>query len=97
MIGSNRFRTILPSSIRRELRSRSLRTREGFRIHSSSFRRSTCGCKLKNPGGDEADYQVIEAYGKGLGEKKWKPIEAKLKEGRLIAAVVTKRADVQSG
>jgi hypothetical protein len=26
---------------------------------------------------------VIEAYGKGLGEKKWKPIEAKLKEGKL--------------
>ena len=26
---------------------------------------------------------MIEAYGKGLGEKKWKPIEAKLKEGQL--------------
>lgn len=24
---------------------------------------------------------VLEAYGKGLGEKKWGPIEAKLKEG----------------
>jgi TP53 regulating kinase-like protein len=25
--------------------------------------------------------QVLEAYGQGLGEKKWKPIEQKLKEG----------------
>jgi hypothetical protein len=34
----------------------------------------------------EADDKVLEAYGKGLGEKKWKPIEAKLKEGKLIDA-----------
>jgi len=40
---------------------------------------------------------VIDAYGKGLGEKKWKPIEAKLKEGKLVVAVVPERADVQSG
>lgn len=27
--------------------------------------------------------QVLEAYGAGMGEKKWKPIETKLKEVRL--------------
>jgi TP53 regulating kinase-like protein len=26
---------------------------------------------------------VLEAYAEGLGEKKWKPIETKLKEGEL--------------
>jgi hypothetical protein len=36
---------------------------------------------------------VIEAYGQGLGKKKWKPIEAKLKEGRPMFAVAIKRAD----
>jgi hypothetical protein len=36
---------------------------------------------------------VIEAYGKGFGEKKWKPIEAKLKEGKLVFAFITEVAD----
>jgi hypothetical protein len=55
MEGPNRFRALLPSSIRRELRSRSLCPREGFRIHPPSFRRSTCGGKLTSPEKDKAD------------------------------------------
>ena len=31
--------------------------------------------------------QVLDAYAKGLGEKRWKPIEIKLKEGKLISLV----------
>jgi TP53 regulating kinase-like protein len=31
----------------------------------------------------DADAQVLEAYAKSLGEKKWKPVESKLKEGKL--------------
>lgn len=31
--------------------------------------------------GCQADLQVLEAYAKGLGEKKWKLIDNKLKEG----------------
>jgi hypothetical protein len=32
------------------------------------------------------DVQVLEAYSQGLGEKKWKPIEQKLKEGESHAS-----------
>jgi hypothetical protein len=31
--------------------------------------------------------QVLEAYAAGLGEKKWNPIEQKLKEGELLLYV----------
>jgi hypothetical protein len=38
--------------------------------------------------------QVLEAYGKGLGEKKWKAVEAKLKEGESVSGgEVCKEAD----
>jgi hypothetical protein len=30
-----------------------------------------------------AHTQVLKAYAKCLGEKKWKPVESKLKEGKL--------------
>jgi hypothetical protein len=55
MTGPNRFRTLLTSPIRRELRSGSLRPREGFRIHPPSFRGITCRGKLATPGKDKAD------------------------------------------
>jgi hypothetical protein len=55
MIGPNRFRTLLPSPIRRELRGRSLRPREGFRIHPSGFRGVTCRGKLINLEEDKSD------------------------------------------
>ena len=55
MTGPNRFWTLLPSPIRRKLRSRSLCPGKGFRIYPPSFRRSTCGGKLANPGKDKAD------------------------------------------
>lgn len=51
IIGPDRFWTLVSSPVCRELRSRSLRTREGFRFHSSSFRRSTCRGKLAEFGG----------------------------------------------
>lgn len=33
-----------------------------------------------------AHTQVLEAYAAGLGEKKWKPIETKLKEGEFSSS-----------
>jgi hypothetical protein len=31
------------------------------------------------------DKQVLEAYAAGMGEKKWKPVEQKLKEGTFFS------------
>lgn len=34
------------------------------------------------------DDQVLEAYAKGLGQKKWAPIEQKLKDGESASPVL---------
>jgi hypothetical protein len=69
MTGFNRFRTLLPSPICRELRGRSLRPREGFRIHSPSFGGITCGGKLPDPEVYKADNRLLRLMERDWGRR----------------------------
>lgn len=81
--GLDRLWTVFYSSVPRALRGRSICLGTGVRVNTSTIRISIRRGKFSLCPRFSADLQVLDAYAKGLGEKKWKLTENKLKEGEF--------------